>query len=505
MKTREKTDYPPLPCEQAERGKTKMQHAKVDMQKCKVQFITDNRHGYSHTQAAEMALKGGCRWVQLRMKGATDAEIIEEGKQVAKLCKAYDATFIVDDKVHLVKELNADGVHLGKQDMPIRETREILGKEYIIGGTANTMDDIVRLNAEGADYIGCGPYRFTTTKENLSPTLGLNGYSQIVKGMREKGIHLPIVAIGGITEKDIPRLMRTGITGIALSSSVLRDNHPTNSMKEIITTISHIEQTPPIVLTIAGSDSSGGAGIQADIKAISAIGGYAASVITAITAQNTLGVSAIEPVTPSMVRAQMEAVFNDVYPTAIKTGMLFNKEIVEQIAELIQTYTPNHVVCDPVMVSTSGAKLISDEAIKTIQERLFNLCTLITPNLSEASLLARKRLETIDDMEKAAQEMRQKYNCSVLIKGGHLGKGNMCDVLCHNNQLYHFNGKYIETNNLHGTGCTLSSAIATYLAKGNDLSEAVKMAKEYVTRSIVNAKNMHIGEGHGPLWHFGKI
>lgn len=501
MRTGEKRNHP-TPDKQIGQKKTNIPSAKADMLKCRIQFITDNRHGYSHSEAAEKVLKGGCRWVQLRMKGATDAEIIEEGRRVATLCKAYGATFIIDDKVHLVKRLNADGVHLGKHDMSVREARQILGNDYIIGGTANTMVDVVRLYDEGADYIGCGPYRFTTTKKNLSPTLGLTGYSQIVKEMRERGINLPIVAIGGITEKDIPRLMTTGITGIALSSSVLRDNHPTKSMRGIRTTINHIEQTPPIVLTIAGSDSSGGAGIQADIKAISAIGGYAASVITAITAQNTLGVSAIEPVTPSMVRAQMEAIFNDVYPAAIKTGMLFNKEIVEQIAELIQRYTPNYVVCDPVMVATSGAKLISDEAIETIQKKLFTLCTLITPNLSEASLLAGRKLQTIDDMERAAQEMRQKYNCSVLIKGGHLDKGNMCDLLCHNDQIYRFNGHCIETNNLHGTGCTLSAAIATYLAKGNNLPDAVKMAKDYVTQCIVKAKNMHIGEGHGPLWHF---
>ena len=205
--------------------------------KTSIQFITHYTEQYSYLDSVRIALEGGCRWIQLRMKDASPEEILPIAEKALAMCREYHATLIIDDHVELAKQIKADGVHLGKFDMPIAEARRILGKDFLIGGTANTFEDILIHHKAGADYIGCGPFRFTTTKKNLSPVLGLEGYRRIVLQMNEAGIHLPIVAIGGITKEDIPPLMETGITGIALSGSILRAEHPTEEMKEIINTI----------------------------------------------------------------------------------------------------------------------------------------------------------------------------------------------------------------------------------------------------------------------------
>ena len=201
-----------------------------------IQFITHYTERYTYLDSVRIALEGGCRWIQLRMKEASPKDILPIAKEAMSLCRKYDATFIIDDFVELAKQIGADGVHLGKNDMPIAKARKILGKDFIIGGTANTFEDVQMLYKAGANYIGCGPFRFTTTKKNLSPILGLEGYQQIISLMKEHKISLPLVAIGGITKKDIPSLMQTGISGIALSGSILRSENPIEEIKEIIQT-----------------------------------------------------------------------------------------------------------------------------------------------------------------------------------------------------------------------------------------------------------------------------
>lgn len=199
-----------------------------------IQFITHENSRFSYADGAEMALKGGCRWIQLRMKEASDAEFIAVAKKIAPMCREYGATFILDDRVHLVNSCRANGVHLGRNDMPVADARNLLGEKMIIGGTANTIDDIERLWRDGADYIGCGPHRFTTTKKNLSPILGLDGYQYITNKMKQRGIQLPIVAIGGITAADIEPLLATGIDGIAVSGAILNALNPFDEMAEFI-------------------------------------------------------------------------------------------------------------------------------------------------------------------------------------------------------------------------------------------------------------------------------
>ena len=207
-----------------------------------VQFITHFTGQYTYEDSVRIALEGGCRWIQLRMKDAADEHLYSVALRTQKLCQEYGATFIIDDRVELAKQIHADGVHLGKLDMPIREARKILGSGFIIGGTANTFEDVQAHYEAGADYIGCGPFRYTTTKSNLSPILGMEGYRQIISRMKEAHIDIPLVAIGGITKEDIPSLLETGITGIALSGSILRADHPIKEMREIIT-ICHSERS----------------------------------------------------------------------------------------------------------------------------------------------------------------------------------------------------------------------------------------------------------------------
>ena len=209
----------------------------------KLQFITHYTEKYSYVDSARIALEGGCRWIQLRMKDADASTLEETALIVQKMCKDYGATFIIDDHVSLVKKIKADGVHLGKNDMPIAEARRLLGDSFIIGGTVNSLDDVrATLQSATPDYFGCGPFRFTSTKKNLAPILGHEGYRNIIREMKEGGIRIPLVAIGGIRKEDISELMADGVHGIALSSSILRAENPVEEMKGIIETLNPKEQ-----------------------------------------------------------------------------------------------------------------------------------------------------------------------------------------------------------------------------------------------------------------------
>lgn len=199
-----------------------------------IQFITHSNERYDYVEGAKLALQGGCRWIQLRMKDAMEIDFLRAAKKIRRLCDEYHATFILDDHVEWVGLTGADGVHLGKNDMPVDEARKMLGRNRIIGGTANTFEDVERLSRQEADYIGCGPFRFTTTKKNLSPVLGLEGYRSITAQMKAHDIQLPIVAIGGILHQDIPAIMQTGVTGIAVSGAVLNAENPVEEMRLFI-------------------------------------------------------------------------------------------------------------------------------------------------------------------------------------------------------------------------------------------------------------------------------
>ena len=240
-----------------------------------------------------------------------------------------------------------------------------------------------------------------------------------------------------------------------------------------------------VILTIAGSDSCAGAGIQQDLKTVTSLGHYCATVVTAVTAQNTVGVQGVMPVPKDMVMAQLQAVLTDLDVSAVKTGMIPNRDCAEAVVEALQDVRCP-IVCDPVMISTSGTKLMTEDCIDYVRRNLFPLCTLVTPNIPEA--------EYLGDMS----------NCNaVLLKGGHVDGDVMTDRLKLNDGgMFEFSSPRINTGNLHGTGCTLSSAIATYLAEGKSLPEAVRLGKEVIDRGLNGGKNLHIGNGNGPLWLF---
>ena len=224
----------------------------MNLQNVHLQFITHYTENYSYIDSAKIALEGGCRWIQLRMKDVPETTLEHHALIIQKMCKEYGATFIIDDNVHLVKKIKADGVHLGKNDMPVSEARRILGDDFIIGGTVNTFEDILKITnclsstalaqQPTVNYFGCGPFRFTQTKQRLSPILGIEGYKEIVKKKNEYNIDIPIVAIGGIANADIPHILETGIDGIALSSSVLRAENPIEEMKNIVSILKNFKQ-----------------------------------------------------------------------------------------------------------------------------------------------------------------------------------------------------------------------------------------------------------------------
>lgn len=252
------------------------------------------------------------------------------------------------------------------------------------------------------------------------------------------------------------------------------------------------------VLTIAGSDSSGGAGIQADIKTMTANGVYAMSAITALTAQNTTGVADIMEVTPEFLDKQLDSIFTDIYPDAVKIGMVSSSSLMKVIAENLRKYSAFNIVVDPVMVATSGSKLISDDAVDTMKEYLFPMTTVLTPNIPEVEVLSGMTISTPDDMLAAAKVISETYHCATLCKGGHqMDDAN--DLLYRNESYKWFNGERINNPNTHGTGCTLSSAIASNLAKGYDLDTSVEKAKKYITGAL--SAKLDLGKGSGPINH----
>ena len=251
-------------------------------------------------------------------------------------------------------------------------------------------------------------------------------------------------------------------------------------------------------LTIAGSDCSGGAGMQADIKTMTLNGVYAMSAITALTAQNTTGVRAIREVTPEFLKDQMDAIFEDIRPDAVKIGMVSSAELIRTIAERLAYYKAENIVVDPVMVSTSGSELMKADAISVLTEELLPLATLVTPNIPEAEVLSKQTVHTKEDMERVAKMIGDTYGCAVLLKGGH-SVSDANDLLYANGGYKWFRGKRINNPNTHGTGCTLSSAIASNLAKGYDLESSIQRAKDYISGAL--AAMLDLGQGSGPMNH----
>lgn len=470
---------------------------KCNREMMKLYGVTDRSWLGARTlyEQVEDAIKGGATIIQLREKKMPEEEFLQEARELKMLCNAYKIPFIINDNISVALAMDADGVHLGQGDMELKQAREILGPDKIIGVSAHNVEEAVQAEKNGADYLGAGAVFSTASKADVT-SLSMETLKEICEA-----VSIPVVAIGGISEENMDQLKGTGISGVAVISALFAQADVCQAATRLCEKLSYIIEKGKkrkTALTIAGSDSSGGAGIQADIKTMIANGVYAMSAITALTAQNTLGVSGIMEVTPEFLGQQMDCIFTDIRPDAVKIGMVSSGELISVIAEKLIQYQAENIVVDPVMVSTSGSRLISEEAVEMLKKKLLPLATVLTPNIPEAQVLLGTEIKTPEDMERSAKKIGEKYHCAVLLKGGHqLNDAN--DYLWQAGQGRWFMGKRIHNPNTHGTGCTLSSAIASNLAKGYSLEASVQKAKEYLSGALQAMLNL--GAGSGPMDH----
>lgn len=457
--------------------------------------ITDRSwlNGRTLLEQVEETLKGGTTILQIREKDLDEASFKEEALQIKALCQKYNVPLIINDNVLLAKDIDADGVHIGQDDLALESARQILGPDKIIGVSAHNLEEAKKAYENGADYLGVGAMFSTNTKQDATDVSFAT--------LREicTLVDLPVVAIGGINQENIIQLTGSGIDGVAIISAIFASDDIEKATQQLKIKMNRmLHQKIPTALTIAGSDCSGGAGIQADLKTMMAHHVYGMSAITALTAQNTTGVTDIMNVTPEFLGEQLDSIFTDIYPQAVKIGMVSQTDIIEMIAKKLKQYHARNIVVDPVMVATSGAKLISDEAIDTLKKELFPIAILLTPNIPEAEVLSHQTIQSEEDMIEAAKLISQQYQCAVLLKGGHqLNDAN--DLLYADGQYQWYRGQKIENTNTHGTGCTLSSAIASSLAKGLSLQEAIDHAKTYISGAL--DAQLDLGNGSGPMDH----
>ena len=462
------------------------------------------------------AVAGGVTMVQLREKECSTAEFVALARELKTALQPLGIPLIINDRIDVALAVDADGVHIGQSDMPYETARALLGKEKIIGLSVETMEEVVAANALDVDYIGISPVYATPTKTDTLTPFGLEGIEEVMRLS-----HHRCVAIGGMNRGTIGEVIARGVEGVAVVSAIVAAESPRNASAELAAIIrdncpvfpvnsENNKQLPIVnrplnkVLTIAGSDSGGGAGIQADIKSISANGCFATSAITAITAQNTLGVNAVEGLSVDIVEGQIDAVLSDIGADSVKVGMLHSAEVVHCVARMLRKYDVTNFVLDPVMVSTSGHKLIEDSAIEVLRTELIPMARVITPNIPEAEILLGESISAQDDLPAAARRLSDKCKVSVLLKAGHLKNDELIDVFYNRetDELVELSAYRVDTRNTHGTGCTLSSAFAAQLAKGLSLTEAARAAKAYINAAIIHGAGYEIGQGHGPVSHF---
>lgn len=459
-----------------------------------VYLVTDQ--GENLPERVASALRGGVSVLQYRAKDKPYDACLEEGGRLKQLCHHYGVTFIVNDDIRLAVDLEADGVHLGQDDGSIAAARETLGSGRLIGKSTHNLAEALQAEDQGADYIGFGAM-YPTDSKNVTHIAGTAGLTEI-RGR----INVPVVAIGGITTSNACRVVDAGADALAVISSVLSSPRPDMAVAELKLLFNRRAEYPRgAVLTVAGSDSGGGAGIQADIKTVSLLGSYAASVITALTAQNTRGVSSIHGLPPSFVIDQLETVLSDIPIDVIKTGMLHTPAIISALAEHLgerKTLVP--LVIDPVMVAKGGASLMDRDAVSVFIQQLLPQAYLLTPNIPEAERLVGRAIRSEADMEEAARQLHAMGAANVLLKGGHLTGQASTDVLFDGAEFHQFSAERIFTSNTHGTGCSYASAIAAFLAQGEPLKVAVERGKQFITSAIRHSRAL--GKGHSPVNHY---
>ncbi len=438
---------------------------------------------------------GGVGVLQYRDKVRSYEQRLELGQELKHLCTQFQVKFIVNDDLELALALDADGLHLGQEDGDPAAARAALGTKKLIGISTHSLEEALAAQTAGADYVGFGALYPTGSKE-VAFIQGPEGLARLKGKLR-----IPVVAIGGITRDNACAVIDAGADAVAVISAVLSAKSPGLAATELSLLFNRRSLQPRgAVLTVAGSDSGGGAGIQADLKTVTLLGSYGASAITALTAQNTRGVSSIHQVPPEFLAQQMDAVLSDLPIDVVKIGMLSSPENTSIVADKIAAYAIRMVVLDPVMSAKGGASLLEDEAVSVLKKRLIPLSYLVTPNIPEAEILTGLTIADTAGMELAARALHLMGAKHVLVKGGHLTEGVVTDILFDGSSFTRFTAPRVLSRNTHGTGCTLASAIASYLSQGEPLPGAVLRAKLFVTRAIKFAQPM--GKGHGPVNHF---
>ncbi len=456
-------------------------------------FITPSGSEQQVLAATRAALLGGARVVQYRDKERPYQRQVELGRQIAELCRDAGAIFLVNDSPALARDCSADGVHLGQGDGSVAEARALLGDGKLIGISTRTVAQAKKAEADGADYIGLGAM-FPTGSKDDAKLVGISRLRELRQAVR-----LPIVAIGGINYANAAEVIDAGADALATISAVAADPQPVLAARELALLFNRRQPAGQTrVLTIAGSDSGGGAGIQADLKTIALLGSYGMSAITVLTAQNTRGVHGVYPAPAEFVRQQTELVLDDIGADTLKTGMLYSSEIVTCVAKLLGRNGLAAVV-DPVMIAKGGAPLLREEAMTAVREQLLPRTFLLTPNLPEAEALTGMKIATLAEMLEAGQRLRQMGARHVLVKGGHRESGDATDLLVGSNGIIELPGERIVTTSTHGTGCSYAAALATLLAQGHPLPMAAQRGKQFIGAAICNASPL--GHGHGPINH----
>ena len=417
---------------------------------------------------------------------------IEEMRDLIKEIPAcYHNRIVIHEHFDLLKDFNLCGVHLNR-----RNPKAPKGWKGHISISCHSFEELAQKKEDGYIFAdgSCNPFDYLS----LSPifdSISKQGYNSafsiedLNKAKLDGIIDKRVLALGGICSDNVGKALEFGFGGVMVLGDAWKGPLQIPPKVEGCKTARLL----PIVLSIAGSDPSAGAGIQQDLKTITNCGGYGATVITAITSQNTMGVQGVMPVPAKVIESQLHSIFDDLDVRAVKIGMIPNLDAARVIIKVLRKERNRRIlpiVCDPIMLSTSGTRLMSEDCISLVIRELFPMCTLVTPNLPEYEVLH------------AEPYMLEADTCNLLIKGGHAKGESMTDVLVMKEEMRQekFSSEMIETKNLHGTGCTLSSAIATYLASGNDLCSAVAKAKVYMNRAIEGGKELNIGHGNGPLW-----
>lgn len=456
-------------------------------------LITDHNEDGRLLARVTAALRGGVRVLQYRAKNINAAERLEMARKLGELCRQAQVTFIINDFVELANEVDADGVHLGQDDMNVSQARQLLGRDKIIGVSTHSVDQALKAENHGADYIALGSI-FPTKSKDAPQVVGLEVLQRVRRAVR-----IPLVAIGGMDVTGTEQALEAGADAVAVIAAVMQDPQPAVAAREISLLFNRgLGRPRGRVLTIAGSDSGGGAGIQADLKTISLLGSYASTVISALTAQNTLGVKDVLAVDSDFVAEQLDAVLDDIGADTVKTGMLNWGGTIGRVARILRRHNLLTVV-DPVMVAKDGTSLLADEGINSLISQLLPQAYLLTPNLPEAEKISGMKISNLEEMLEAGRILQQLGARNVLMKGGHLQQGDAIDLLLIGDELHELRSPRISTRNTHGTGCTLSAAIATFLAQGLPLLTAVQQAKKFLDLAL--AAPFQCGAGQGPVNH----